>query len=259
MIFLYLACGLLAGFLAGLLGIGGGIVIVPALSFLLPYSSIPLDQVMQIAVSTSLACTFVTSSLSLWGHHQKKGILYPLIHALAPGLLLGCVAGSWMTSFLPQEQIRNAFGCLCIFLSIYFFLPKIPTWNLGKHPKRTLPFWGFVIGTLSSMLGIGGGVFTVPTLQGHQIPLKNAIATSAGATLLTTFAATLSYLFISQNSSPSLHTVGSIEVPAFLMISLGAFLSTPFGVTLSHSLPLEFIKRCFSAFLFLVGLYMWIS
>lgn len=254
--FLFFLSGTVAGLLAGLLGIGGGLILVPALSYLLLFTDIPLEQTMQVAISTSLASTFVTSSLSSWKHHQKKGIDYSLVRLLAPGLFVGCLLGAWTTAHLPSQPIRQAFGALCILLSIYFIFPKMPPIHLGSHPKRTLPFWGFAIGTVSSMLGIGGGVFTVPILQGHQISLKNAVATSSGATLLTTFAATLSYLFLSWNQPNTKGVIGFIDLPAFFAISAGALLSTPWGVRLSHSLSPIILKRIFAAVLCLVGLRM---
>lgn len=258
LLFFFFLTGIGSGFIGGLLGIGGGVLTVPALFFLFRFTDLLPGRLMQVAISTSLATTFVTAGVSTLLQMKKKAIHFDSIQWLIPGLLVGCVGGAVIVHLLPSLYLREFFGGMAILLGCYYFFPHLPFPRLGSAPNRTLSFFGLGIGALSSLLGIGGGTFTVPLLQCYQVPMKNAVATSSGATFATAFIGSVTYLIIAWNKPELPETFGYIEIPAFLAISLGSLCSTPFGVKLAHALHSDRIKRIFSCFLILTGFFMMI-
>lgn len=253
---LFIATGLVSGVLGGLLGIGGGVITVPFLYFIFNYSGMLQNEIMQVAISTSLASGFIISLVSTFVQLKKKAIHYSVIKFLAPGLFFGCIGGSFLALFLSSHILSYIFGVMAVVLGIYFFFPRLPHLHISSAPNRTLGFFGLFIGCLSSLLGIGGGSLTFPVLLGYQVPVKNASANSSGATLLTTLIGSLTYLVIAWNKPELPQTFGFIELPAFIGISLGAIITSPIGVKLSHVLNVKLIKQIFGCSLSLVGLSM---
>ncbi|MES2273547.1 MAG: sulfite exporter TauE/SafE family protein [Chlamydiota bacterium] len=254
--FLFILCGGVTGLLAGLLGIGGGVITVPAIYYIFYYSGFLQTEVMQVAVSTSLAATFVTSSVSTIVQLQKKAVHFSLIKRLIPGLVLGCVLGALGAQYFPSGMLRILFGGMAILLGIYFFFPRLPIPTFDSQPNATLSLFGILIGTLSSLLGIGGGLFTVPVLIGYSIPMKNAVATSSASTLVTALIGSMAYLTIAWHQPEPPNTFGYIEIPTFLCIAIPSIFTTPLGVKLSHSLDTDRIKRIFAICLGVTGLSM---
>lgn len=255
-IILFILCGLLTGLLAGLLGIGGGLVTVPAIYYLLPLAGFPEEKIMQVAVGTSLAATFITSLASTWAHYQRKTILLSAFKLIVPGMIFGCIFGALIAHLLPSNYLRDIFGCVAILFGIYFFFPRFPHPNFGSSPNYTLSFFGLGIGTLSSLLGIGGGIFTVPVFLGYKLPMKNAVGTSSSATLVTALVGTITYLFISWHKPSIPETFGYIELPVFFAISLGSVSTSWLGVKLSHVLHTDMIKKIFACACAFTGIVM---
>lgn len=253
----FILIGLVTGLLAGMLGIGSGVVAVPCLYYLFQYSDLPQDRLMQIAASTSLACTFVTSFAASLSHQRKKSVLMKPIKFLLPGLILGCAAGSYIGEILPSKDVRMIFGCLMVLLGIYFFFPRLPHLRIAEKVNKTLMPFGFLIGVLSSLLGIGGGTFSVPILIGYHLTIPQATGTSSVATLLSAFIGSVSYLIIGLYSGQHIpHTFGFIQLPAFLAISLASVCTTSFGVHLAHRLPVSLIKRILGCVMLFTGINM---
>ncbi len=256
LILIFIFLGLISGVLGGLLGIGGGVITVPTLYFIFQYTDMIDQHMMQVAVCTSLATSFMTAAVSTSIQFQKKAVVISALGLLIPGLAIGCITGSWIGHYLSSYFLTLIFGSMMVLLGIYFFFPRLPNLNISCAPDRTLSMFGFSIGCLSTLLGIGGGSMTFPVLMGYQLPAKNALATSSAATLVTTLIGTLTYLYLGRNNPHLTHTFGYIHLPAFFSISLGAVISTPFGVWLSHELNIDFIKRIFGCSLVSVGLSM---
>ncbi len=249
---IFVILGLISGLLGGLLGIGGGMVTVPALYYIFFNS----DHSMQIAVSTSLAAAFITSAASTFFQARRRAAKFSILKWMIPALILGCMIGAVTAHFTPNAVLRMVFGVIAIFLGIYFFFPKFPALYIAPAPNRSLSGFALLIGFLSSMLGIGGGAVTFPVLLGYQIPIQNASATASAATLITTCVGSLTYLMIGSQNLSSPHQFGYIELPAFIGISLGALLTSSFGVKLAHTLPIAHIKRVFGISLCLIGITM---
>ncbi len=249
--------GLLTGILSGLLGIGGGIITVPALYYLLESYHGTSPYLMHICVATALASTLFTSSGTSWSHYKKKAISAHSLKILVPGLLAGCILGAFATLILPSSFLRIIFGCMSFVLAIYFFFPNLPQFEIAPHPNKSLSFIGILVGCLSTLLGVGGGIFMVPVLLGYHVPLRNTIATSSVGTLTTAIMGTLIYLWIAKSSTHQIpFTLGFIDLPAMLLIGLCSLATTAWGAHLAHTLPHTLIKRIFALALMGTGFTM---
>jgi hypothetical protein len=246
MLFLFLIVGLVTGVLAGLLGIGGGVITVPALYYILYFYGFPQERLMHVCIATALAATCLTSIGSTWSHYRKGSILPAALKIIVPGLVIGCIIGASLTYFLPNAFLRTAFGVMALLLAIYFFFPKLPALYIAPHLNKSLALIGVGVGCLSSLLGIGGGIFMVPALLGYQVHMRNVIATSSAGTLVTALVGTLAYLIIAWHKPHLPNTFGYIEIPAFLAIGLCSFFTTSLGVKLAHTLSPHLLKRIFA-------------
>ena len=251
-----LACGLIMGLLGGVLGIGGGVIAVPALFFLFTYTGAFPSHSMQVAVGTSLASSLFISLLSSSLQLSKGAISFPALKCFAPGLGIGCICGAILSHFFSSELLRHIFGLGALLIGMYFAIPGLRRVSIATSPNRSLAAFGLAIGTLSSLLGIGGGILAFPTFLGYGMEPKASSATSACTTTISTLIGTLAYLFIAWDNHKLPNTLGYIDIPAFFTISLAALLSTPLGVKLSHTLDTRLMKRIFGVSLSLIGITM---
>lgn len=253
-IFLLLLIGAISGFLAGLLGVGGGFVIVPSLFYLFQ-TKLPSDVIMHVVIATSLAVTAITTMGSTWGHYKKKAIDFAIFRRYLAGLLLGCICGALFASQMSGLFLKTFFGYMIIVMGVYFIFFHIP---VRKHswPSWTLNLFGFVIGNLSSLLGIGGGIFSVPLLLWHNLSIRQAVATSSTATLATVWIGTFTYLAIAPPLPSVPFVAGYISLPAFMTLSIAALLTVQWGVKATHKAPVVLIRRIFGGMLVLTGLCM---
>lgn len=253
-ILIFIFVGLITGILAGLLGIGGGIITVPAMFYILhQYHS---EHLMQVCVATALATTLLTSIGSTLSHHKKKTILPSILKILIPGLVSGSILGGVLSSYFSDKTLQIFFGTISILFAIYFFFPKLPQLKIAKGPNKSLFLFGILVGSLSSLLGVGGGIFLVPILLGYHVSLQNTVACSSAGTLATAFVGTVIYLFLSEGKVTMPGTVGFIHVPAFLAMGISSLCTTSLGCKLSHTLPQVTTKRVFSLVLCFTGLSM---
>lgn len=253
---LFILCGLSAGLLGGMLGIGGGIITVPVLYFIFHYNNLFEPHAMQVAASTSLAVSFFIALLSSLIQHYKKAIPFSAFKWLTPGLIIGGVSGAILALFISSEVIRWIFGIGAIFLGIYFAIPNLPPLHIANAPNRTLSFFGLIIGAASSLLGIGGGTFAFPIFLGYNMNTKSASAASSFTTAISTLIGTITYLLIAGHAPKFPDTFGYIAIPAFWAIGISAMITTPLGVKLSHTLNVKLIKQIFGVCLCLIGLTM---
>lgn len=255
MFILLIGIGLLSGLIGGTLGIGGGVVTVPALFGLFFYLGMFSGQEMQVAASTSLAAAFVISFISTILQMRKKAVPFYLLKWMAPALLIGSILGALTAHYLPSLLLSKIFAILALILGGYFCFPKLPNLQIAKAPNPTLSLFALLIGILSSMLGIGGGSIAFPILLFYQCPPKQASAGASAATFVSTACGTLAYLLIGEKN-PLPGSYGYIDFFAWACISLGALIMVPIGVKLSHVLSVSIIKRTFGVCLMLIGLSM---
>ncbi|MDH5710265.1 MAG: sulfite exporter TauE/SafE family protein [Gammaproteobacteria bacterium] len=254
-ILLYLATGIFAGLASGLLGVGGGLIIVPVLFFIFSAQNLPAEHIMHMALATSLATIIVTSISSTRAHHKKHAVLWPVFLLLAPGICLGAWLGGIAASAMPTNLLKPAFGIFELFVAIHMLWNRQSRQHNTSINKIKSAAGGFVIGAISALVGIGGGTLTVPFLHWHSIAIRNAIATSAACGLPIAIFGTASYIYTgwSIDDLPQ-QTLGYVHLQAFALIIATSFIFAPVGARLAHQLPEAALKKGFALFLILIGL-----
>jgi len=254
---LYPLLGAFAGLVAGLLGVGGGLIIVPVLVFIFTAQGVAPEQVVHLAVGTSLATIVLTSITSVRSHHQHGAVLWPVFRKLTPGIVLGAGLGAAIANYLPAAGLRTFFGLFELYVATQLLL------DIKPHPQRRLPGTagllgaGGVIGTVSAIVGIGGGTLTVPFLVWCNIAMRKAVATSAACGLPIALAGSLGFVIIGQGEAglPDWSS-GYVYWPAFAGIVVASTLLAPVGARLAHRLPARQLKRVFALLLYVLGVRM---
>ncbi len=255
MLLIYLMTGAIAGVLAGLLGVGGGIIIVPALLWSFNHLNIATDHTMQIAVGTSLATIVITSLSSIVAHQKHGAILWKVVRYLTPGILVGAVIGAMIADYLPTHALQIVFAVFVLLVALQMILGGTTS------PQRKLPgrlgikATGGIIGSLSAIVGIGGGSLTVPFLVHCNIKMHHAVATSSACGFPIAIAGSIGFAIAGLNESglPAWSS-GYIYWPAFFGIAIASALFAPLGARLAHSLPVTILKHLFGVLLLLMGI-----
>lgn len=253
---LYLALGAVAGVLAGLLGVGGGLVIVAALVWLLPTQGIPDAHVMHVALATSLASIVLTGISSARAHHRRGSVLWPSVRRLVPGLLLGGVLGAAVATTLSGETLRWGVAGFCYLagLQLAFGQPRSEGIRTEAPASPGLTLAGFGIGAISAVVGIGGGSLTVPLLVWLGAAPVRAVGTSSACGVAIALASAAGYIGLGPPAGilPS-GSVGYVYLPAAAGIALASILVAPLGSRLAHRLSGVALKRVFALFLVAAG------
>jgi uncharacterized membrane protein YfcA len=254
---LYLLLGATAGFLGGLLGLGGGIVVVPALFFIFRGLQFPAEVVMHLAVGTSLAAAVLTAATSTWAHQRHGAVCWQAVARLAPGMLAGGLLGGVIADWLAGAALRIVFGLFELFVAaqLVFGLKPKPARPLPAAPAMAAT--GVGIGTLSAILGIGGGTMTVPFLVWGNVGIREAVATSAACGLPITMAGTLGHVLGGLNESmlPAGAT-GFVYWPAVAMTAAASVFFAPLGARVAHSISTSALRRVFAVVVALIGIRM---
>jgi uncharacterized membrane protein YfcA len=255
---LLLLLGLFAGITAGLLGLGGGVIIVPVLVWLFHTTiPVPADSLMHIAVGTSLATIVVTSASSIISHHRRGAVLWSAAQKLAPGLVVGTLVGSILAAALPSDTLKIIFGLFLLVVAAQMSFGAQPSPHRQLPNRREALFAGSGIGVLSALVGIGGGSLTVPFLTWCNVSIRNAVATSAACGFPIALSGTLGFIFTGWHLNDTLNwNSGYIYWPAFIAIVPTSLLFAPVGAKLAHSIPLTALKKIFALFLVIVALEM---
>lgn len=252
---LYLLLGALAGVVAGLFGIGGGLLIVPVLVFTFELQGIPAAVLTHMAVATSLATIVITSISSIRTHHQHGAVRWELFRPLGVGILLGAVLGVNTAVQLPGPVLQLSIGIFVLVVAVQMALNLKPSAGDSLPSKLELGAAGGGIGWASAIFGIGGGTLTVPYLSWRRISMPQAVATSAacGLPIALMGAATNVGLGWGDPDLPE-WSLGYVYLPAFMGIVLASSLTAPVGARLAHRLPQARLKRVFALFLLVVSL-----
>ncbi len=259
-IVLLLLAGACAGFLGGLLGIGGGLPVVAALSVVLPTLGIPRSSVMHVAVATSLAAMVLTFTSSATAHIRRGSVLWPSWRRLAPGMVVGALVGTHLAAFLPDFALRAVIGVFCLIMAGQMAIGRKAGAQAGEGERVPRSPWlmgaGAGIGTLSSVVGIGGGSMTVPLLVSLSARPVKAIGTSAVCGLMLAIVSALSYAVTVKVPTHALPwgTVGYVSLPVAALIAMGSMSLAPVGVRVAHKLSNRALKRIFALFLVVMGL-----
>lgn len=251
---LYSLVGGVAGVLAGLLGVGGGLVIVPMLVFCLAQQGVQPETIMHIALGTSMASIIFTSVSSFMAHHRRGAVDWTIVRNVTLGILIGTYGGSILAAHLSASFLKGFFVVFLYYVSFQMFTGKKP------KPSRTMPgkpgmfAAGGVIGGVSSLVGIGGGTLSVPFMLWGNVPVHRAIGTSAAIGFPIALAGCAGYIINGLHAAglPE-YSLGYVYLPALVGIVAVSMLTAPLGVRLAHRLPVDKLKRVFAVLLFLVG------
>jgi len=253
----FLALGLIAGLLAGMLGIGGGVVIVPALIWIFQRHNLPPEIIPHLAIGTSLAAIVFTSLSAIWAQHRRRAIDWPVVRLLAPATLLGGFVSGYLAGFIPASILKGFFAVFLLLVGIQFILDWKPAAHWRLPGRGGLWGVGLGVGSLSALLGIGGGNITVPFLHACNLDLKRAIAISTALGFPIALFGTAGFVLSGWGHAllpPG--TVGYVSLPALAAIAGAAIPTAPLGVRLAHDLPVKRLKRIFGAIVLAISLRM---
>ena len=250
--------GLVTGFLAGLLGIGGGMIMVPFISAILSGRGVEPGLAVKMAIATSMATIIFTSVSSVRAHHKKGAVRWDIVKALAPGIVLGAmVASLGVFALLKGASLYFVFAAFVAFSGSQMFLDKKPS------PTRQLPGTagllgaGGVIGALSGLVGAGGGFVSVPFMTWCNVPMHQAVATSAALGFPIALANVVGYVIAGQGlQGVPPYSFGYLWLPALVVIASCSVLMAPLGARAAHALPVKKLKRAFAVVLFTLAIYM---
>ena len=243
--------GTCTGFLAGLLGIGGGMLMVPFLTFILSSKGFPQDYTVKMAVATSLATICFTSLSSVRAHHQRGAVLWSVARLLAPGILVGSLFGAQIAVALPGKVLSVLFALFVGFSATQMFLDRKP------KPTRTLPkgpgmfAMGGLIGLLSALVGAGGAFISVPFMTWCNVKIHNAVGTSSALGFPIALAGTLGYIWAGfglPQMPPG--SVGYLYLPALVIISIASMTMAPLGARTAHRMDIRPLKKVFATVLY---------
>ncbi len=252
----FLVLGAFTGFAAGLLGIGGGMLLVPFLTMLLTSQGFPLEQIVKIAIATSLTTILFTSVSSVRAHARRGVVRWDIARTLAPGIVVGSVLGAQIASWLPGGILAIGFG---------LFVGTMATQMLTRKPTRadrTLPggtgmvAMGGTIGVLSALAGAGGGFITVPFLTRANVRIHEAVATSAACGFPIALAGTIGYVAAGWNVELPAGTIGYVYLPALAAVVTTSVLTAPLGAKTAHALSVDRLRRLFALLLYVLAAYM---
>ena len=245
--------GAVAGVIAGLLGVGGGIVLVPA--FFYAFSALGYDgpQLMQVCLATSLATIVVTSWKSVRMHNARGAVSWAVLRSWGPWIAAGAVLGVLAAAGLRSVVLQGIFGVLGLAVGLYMAFGR-PHWRLGDAMPDGLrrAVIAPVLGFLSVLMGIGGGSFGVPLMTLYNMAIHRAVATAAGFGMVIAVPSVTGFLFVWPAEAPPL-TIGAINLPAFLLVIGATYVTTSWGVRLAHATDPKPLKRVFALFLSLVA------
>lgn len=251
-----LLMGACAGFLAGLLGIGGGMIMVPFMTMILTAKGFSADVVVKMAVATSLATICFTSLSSVRAHHKRGAVLWPVARVLAPGILIGSLIGAQIAVAMPTRVLSWVFATFVAYSATQMLLDKKP------KPSRTLPGnlgmfgMGNAIGLLSALVGAGGAFISVPFMTWCNVKIHQAVATSAALGFPIALAGTLGYIWAGHNL-PAMPdgAVGYLYLPGLVVISMASMTTAPLGARTAHRMDIRPLKRAFAFVLYALAIY----
>ena len=252
---LYILCGAVAGFLSGLIGLGGGLVVVPLLNMIFRLQGdIPSELIMHMAVGTSLSSILFTAFSSVRSHAKRGSVLWSYVKGLAPAIVLGTLCAAWLASSMSTAGLKSFFVLflLCVATQMLF--------DFYPHPRKSMPgkgalaLAGFTIGSVSSLVGLGGGSMSVPFLRWCGVGMRQAVGTSAAISWPIAFSGTIGFMFVGWNA-PDLPawSLGYVSLHATLGIACASVFFAPLGVRLVHALPLATLRRFFAVFLYVTA------
>ncbi len=250
--------GLAAGFAAGYLGIGGGLIVVPCLILLFSRDPATAPVASHLAVATSIGTMLATSLSSIVAHQRRGAIRWDVVRRLTVGLLLGAAAGAWLADQVSTRALAWVFGGFAALtgLQMLFLRPRERPGELPGIGGSNLV--GGIIGTVSSLVGIGGGAMTAPWLMWHGVRAQVAVATAAACGYPIAVAGTLAFVFLGRDEVRGLDSLGYVHLPALVGIAVFSVVAAPVGAWAVHKSPPQRVRRAFGVLLLLVAVRMFL-
>jgi uncharacterized membrane protein YfcA len=246
-ILLYMALGALAGFMAGLLGVGGGGILVPLLASVFTYQGTNADNVVHLALGTALCCMIISASASMRAHAARGAVVWRIVAGMAPGIMLGALLAAHLAAKVNATYIAIFFALFMALVAGQMFINWQPRASQTPTTLRGLIAAGMGIGSVSALAAVGGGFLTVAYLSYKNVDMKRAIGTSAAIGLPIAITGTIGYMVSGWSKTlGNPYTLGFIYVPAFLAISVASVIAAPYGVRCSHNLPAAHLKKIFA-------------
>ncbi|NVD05763.1 sulfite exporter TauE/SafE family protein [Vibrio sp. JPW-9-11-11] len=246
--------GAFVGVMAGLLGIGGGLIVVPALLFLLPMANIDAGISMQIALATSLASIIATSGSSALNHFKLGNVDMFVVKWLMPGVVIGGFLGANLAEWIPSQYLPKVFGIIVLLLAIQMLFSIRGTSSKAMPGSGVTMVYGTGIGVVSSLAGIGGGSLSVPFLNRHGIEMRKAVGSSSVCGCMIAISGMLGFILHGyQVEDLPAYSVGYVYLPALIAIASTSMLTTRIGARLATSLPTPTLKKIFALFLVFVA------
>jgi uncharacterized protein len=253
----YLLLGAFAGTIAGLFGVGGGLIIVPILATIFKYQGVANDILMHLAIGTSLAIIIPTSVSSVMAHHRQGAVLWKVFQQLMPGILIGAFLSAYLAEYISSDALKIGVGVFAVIAAIKMLLDVKPKPHRELPGRAGMTLAGSIIGIVSGLIGIGGGTLTTPFLLWCNKTIRNAIATSAAGGLPIAIAGVAGYIKTGFNS-PLLPewSSGYVYWPAVIGVSLASIVFAPLGAKFTHTLPMGIVRKCFALLLIAVGVHL---
>lgn len=257
LIAILLLMGMGGGFAAGLLGIGGGMVLVPFITMIFSARHFPPELVVHMAIATSLGTILFTSLSSVRAHHAHGAVLWPVARRLAPGILLGSWIGPWIGKQMNTTLLALVFAVFVAFSATQMLVEKKPSAHRELPGPLGMSAAGAGIGIVAGLVGAGGGFISVPFMSWCNVRIHNAVATSAALGFPIALAGTLSNVYFGWNA-PGLPagSLGYIYVPALAVIALASVTMAPLGARAAHRMAVAPLKRIFAGVLYALAGYM---
>lgn len=252
--------GAFVGFMAGLLGVGGGGIMVPVLTTIFMYQGIADEKVVHLALGTSMASIIVTSLASARAHNAKQAVLWNIVKIMSLGVMLGTFFATFAVVNASPVYLALFFSLFMAYVASQMFLNRQPKANRRLAGTGALLFAGTGIGAISALVSIGGGSLTVPFLVWQNVDVKKAIGTSAAIGFPISVAGTAGYVINGWTVASGIeHAFGFVYIPAVLLISAASFITVPYGAHVAHKLPVASLKKVFAVLLVLLSLKMLFS
>jgi len=249
--------GVFAGTIAGLLGIGGGILIVPGLTFIFQMLDIPYDHIMHFAIGTSLAIMICTSSAAVIERHRRKEVNWEIFFCMVGGIVVGVIIGAYCTSLLSSNWLSIIFGIFLIVMSLRMFIGFKPMAEGEKIPSLyILLIFGLFVGFKSGLLGVGGGAVTVPFLCFCGLTILNASGTSSLVSLFISIIGSIAFIILGWKSSSISWSTGYIYWPGFLWVAPFSVIFAPLGAKASGYIAQGVLQKIFAVLLLILALKM---
>ncbi|MDB2705451.1 sulfite exporter TauE/SafE family protein [Pseudomonadota bacterium] len=245
--------GIITGIFSGLLGLGGGVVVVPSLMAIFTWQAMPVQNLMHIAIGTSLMTITITSLSSSYAHYKYQHINWQLFKWMVPGLVLGGLTGAYFATSMSSHLLQRYFALYMFFVVIQMWLPKLPLVSTQLLNKRSLSLFGVLAGAISALVGIGGGSLVVPYLTMAKQSMQKAIGTSAACGFPISVAAVTGFIMFGQHHDINEQwLMGQIHWQAFLGIVSTSIVFSILGAKLTKVLPVRVLKQVFSIVLLVV-------